>query len=248
MVEERIPTFTEEQLHIFEVIMNAVQKEDSLACFIDARGGCGKTYLINSILAAVRCYKPRGCVALAMATTGIAANLLHLGRTFHSRMKAPLTPTDDSTLAIPAQSNLANLIRMAKIMLIDEATMLDRYMLEAMDRTLRDLMRKPEEPFGRKILILAGDFRQCLPVVPGAGRPEIVKHCINQSHLWPYFKQLKLTRNMRVDACGDPSLVDFDNWTLSIGNGMMDQLTIPHSMILTGIILNSKSYQTLRPI
>ena len=83
MVEERIPTLTEEQLHIFEVIMNAVQKEYSLACFIDARGGCGKTYLINSILAAVRCYKPRGCVALAMATTGIAANLLHLGRTFH---------------------------------------------------------------------------------------------------------------------------------------------------------------------
>ena len=54
------------------------------------------------------------------------------------------------------------------------------------------------------------------------------------------FKQLKLTRNMRVDACGDPSLVQFDNWTLSIGNGMMDQLTIPDSMILTDIIPNSK--------
>ena len=57
---------------------------------------------------------------------------------------------------------------MAKLLLIDEATMLDKFMLEALDRTLRDLLRKPDCPFGGKIIILAGDFRQCLPVVPGA--------------------------------------------------------------------------------
>ena len=175
-----------------------------------------------------------------MATTGIAANLLDLGRTFHSRMKAPLTPTEDSTLGISAQSTLADLIRMSKIILVDEATMLDRYMLEALDRTLRDLMVKPEQPFGGKIIILAGDFRQCLPVVPGVGRPEIVKHCINQSHLWKHFKQLRLTRNMRVDARSDPLLEEFDQWTLSIGNGDMDQLTIPESMLSTRIVKNSK--------
>ena len=39
--------------------------------------------------------------------------------------------------------------------------MLDHYMLEALDRTLRDLMRIPDKPFGDKIFILAGDFRQC---------------------------------------------------------------------------------------
>ena len=94
-----------------------------------------------------------------MGTTGISANLLELGRTFHSRMKAPLTPTEDSTLSISGQSQLAKLIRMSKLLLIDEATMLDRYMLEALDRTLRDLMNKPDSPFGDKILILAGDFR-----------------------------------------------------------------------------------------
>ena len=71
---------------------------------------------------------------------------------------------------------LADLIRMAKILLCDEATMLDRFMLEALDRTLRDLMKKPEQPFGGKIVILAGDFRQCLPVVPGATRAGIVSH------------------------------------------------------------------------
>merc|ERR1711963_1065559 len=101
--------------------------------------------------------EPGGCPALYMATTGIAANLLELGRTFHSRMKAPLSPTEESTLHISAQSSLAKLIRMSKLLMVDEATMLDRYNLEAMDRSLRDLMNHPDDAFGGKIVILAGD-------------------------------------------------------------------------------------------
>ena len=45
---------------------------------------------------------------------------------------------------------------------------------------------------------------------------------------------------MRVDASGDPLLEEFDQWTLGIGNGDMDQLTIPSSMMSTSIIPNSK--------
>ena len=216
MVEERVLTFTPEQSHIYETIMDAVLNDKPMQVFIDARGGCGKTYLINTILAAVRSLEQRGCVALAMGTTGIAGNLLDLGRTFHSRLKAPLKPTKDSTLNITGQSNLAKLIRKAKVLLIDESTMLDRYLLEAMDRSLRDIMQKPDKAFGDKIVILAGDFRQCLPVVPGATRAGTVEHCINQSHLWSNFVTLSLTKNMRVDASGDPILEEFDRWTLAI--------------------------------
>ena len=179
-------------------------------------------------------------MALAMATTGIAAILLHLGRTFHSRCKAPLTPDAESTLTISAQSNLAKLIRMAKLLLIDEATMLDRYLLEALDRTLRDLMGQPDVPFGGKIIILSGDFRQCLPIVPGANRPGIISHAVNQSHLWASFQVMELTVNMRVRASGDQELQEFDDWTLSIGNGHMDQVTVPENMITTIINPNSK--------
>ena len=239
IVEERIPSFTTEQSTVFNTVLDAVKEEVPLQAFIDARGGCGKTYLLNAILAAVRTLKPEGCVALAMGTTGIAANLLELGRTFHSRMKAPLTPTEDSTLAISGQSQLANLIRMSKLLLIDEATMLDRYMLEALDRTLRDLTNKPDRPFGDKVLILAGDFRQCLPVVPGATRAGIVSHCINQSTLWKKFKILRLTKNMRVHASGDSRLERFDKWTLSLGNGEVEKAVIPTSNISTKISPNT---------
>merc|ERR1712015_50582 len=103
--------------------MEAVRQQKSLLAFIDARGGCGKTFLLNAILSSVRGLEPTGCVALAMATTGIAANLLMLGRTFHSRLKAPLSPTEESVFNIPGQSTLAELIRMAKLLMIDEATM-----------------------------------------------------------------------------------------------------------------------------
>ena len=131
---------------------------------------------------------------------------------------------------------------MANLLLIDEATMLDRFQLESLDRTLRDLMGQPKLPFGGKVLVLAGDFRQCLPVVPGATRAETVSHCLNQSHLWKYFQIVRLSENMRVKASGNPILEVFDQGTLSIGNGEASNgsVSIPNEMV-TEIIPNSPS-------
>ena len=145
-------------------------------------------------------------------------------------------------LQISAQSSLAKLVKMAKIILIDEATMLDRLQLETLDRSLKDLVGISEEPFGGKVILLAGDFRQCLPVVPGANRAGTVGHCINKSRLWPSFHILRLTENMRVKASGDPILESFDQWTLSIGNGLdkNGDVLIPDEMV-TKIIPNSNT-------
>ncbi len=148
--------FTNEQQDVFDTIIQAVTLMVPLLMFIDARGGCGKTFLLNAVLDAVRSSQPGGCVALAMATTGIAANLLNLGRTYHSRLKAELENTPESTLRITGQSPLAKLVRIAKLLMIDESTMLHKYQLEALDRSLRDLMCTPNLPFGGKIIILAG--------------------------------------------------------------------------------------------
>ena len=241
-VNDRLPNFTQEQQVIFDLVLEAVNSDKELCLFIDARGGCGKTYLLNTILNAVRILDG-GSTALAMATTGIAANLLELGRTFHSRLKAPLSPSADSTLQITAQSALAKLLRISKLLLIDEATMLDRYLLEALHRTLQDLMGN-QKPFGGKIVLLAGDFRQCLPVVQGAGRGGIVGHCINQSPLWGFFTVQKLSVNMRVRADGNSHLQQFDDWSLSIGNGDIESLKVPDDMVACDIKPNSSENQT----
>ena len=168
LLEERKLQFTRSQRIVFDTAMQAVENRKGLCLFIDARGGTGKTFVQNAILAAVRLLpsESEGSIALATGITGIAANLLHLGRTFHSRFKAPLSPNETSMLAIDAQSKLAELIRKARAIVIDEAPMLHKWHLEAMDRSLRDIM-DVEEPFGGKILILSGDFRQTLPLFPG---------------------------------------------------------------------------------
>ena len=62
-------------------------------------------------------------MALAMATTGIASNLLDMGRTFHSGLKAPLSSHEESTLQLSGQNSLAKLVKMAKLLLVDEAPM-----------------------------------------------------------------------------------------------------------------------------
>jgi ATP-dependent DNA helicase PIF1 len=57
--------------------------------------------------------------------------------------------------------------------------MMHRRAFEAIDRTLRDLMQlddahATEIIFGGKIVVLGGDFRQILPIVPKGGREVIV--------------------------------------------------------------------------
>ena len=232
-----VSKYTAEQRAVHERVLDAVKKGESLQLYINAKGGCGKTFLLNGILKSVRSLEGAKCVALAMATTGIAAMLLVKGRTFHSRMKAPLNPDDESTLRIPAQSELAKLVRMAKLLVIDEATMLDNRQLAALDRTLRDLMGSVS-PFGGKVVLLGGDVQQCLPVVPGASRAGIVERCINQSPLWQHFEVMKMTKNMRVLTSGEQRLIDWDRLTTSIGNGSCgtgpdgDIVTFPAEMCL----------------
>ena len=150
-------------------------------------------------------------------------------------MKAPLHPTEESTLNIPIQSSLSKLVKKARILLIDEATILHRFQLEALDRTLRDIMHEPKKPFGGKIIILGGDFRQCLPVVPGANQAQSVQACVKNSYLWTHFEVRSLTVNMRIKASGDPILENFDKWTLSLGDGTANdedgRVIIPEEMI-----------------
>ena len=46
--KEAYEKFTASQHDIYELIMKAVKEQKSLQLFISARGGCGKTFLLNS--------------------------------------------------------------------------------------------------------------------------------------------------------------------------------------------------------
>ena len=234
IVAERKEKFTKSQSDVFNKVMAAVTNESPLCLFVDARGGTGKTYVLNGILAAVRVLDG-GSVALAVGSTGIAANLLHLGRTFHSRFKVPLNINSESVCNIDTQSALAKLICMAKVIVWDEAPMNHRHQLEALDRTLRDLT-SIDSPFGGKTVVLSGDFRQCLPVLPHANRAQVVDAALNRSSLWKCFEIMELTQNMRILLSQDSDIKGFDEFTLKLGNGEMeviedsDLVQIPEEM------------------
>nr|GMD14613.1 ATP-dependent DNA helicase PIF1-like [Ipomoea batatas] len=72
----------------FKTITDAVLGNKPSAFFVDGPGGTGKTFLYRCLLAFVR---SKGLIALATATSGIAASILPGGRTAHSRFKLPLT-------------------------------------------------------------------------------------------------------------------------------------------------------------
>ena len=145
-----VDKFNSEQLTIFQRIMQEVKLGKGKCFFLKARGGCGKTFLLTGLLKSVRCMEQPGCVALATATTGKAAMHLPGGRTFHSRFKAPLNPAENDTLNIKLQSDLAQLIRAAKVIVIDEVTMMDNFLLKAMEESLRDIMQT-QVVFGGKV-------------------------------------------------------------------------------------------------
>lgn len=86
-VNLNVPKLNDHQKHVYDTIMQAVQNEVGGLYFLDAPGGTGKTFVISLILAAIRSQRK---IALALASSGIAATLLDGGRTAHSALKLPL--------------------------------------------------------------------------------------------------------------------------------------------------------------
>ena len=91
----------------------------------EAPGGTSNTFLINLILAKIR---SEGKIALATASSGIAATLLTGGRTLHSMFKIHLdwNATDVPFCSIKRGTVLCKVIQEAKLVVVDEAPMTNR--------------------------------------------------------------------------------------------------------------------------
>jgi hypothetical protein len=86
-------------------------------------------------------------IVLPLASTGLASLLLPGGRTVHSTFKVPLLSDPDMTCNISKRNNSrAELIRRVSLYVWDETTMLDRSIIEAVDRCVKD-MRSSDKLF-----------------------------------------------------------------------------------------------------
>ena len=69
-----------------------------------------------------------------------------------------LDPTDEGCFSISAQSDLSKLLKRSKLLVVDEATLIDRRNFDKFEATLRDITGC-SLPWGGKIVIFCGDFR-----------------------------------------------------------------------------------------
>jgi len=91
---------------------------------------------------------------------------------------------------------------------------------------------------GGLTVILAGDFRQTLPIIPRGTMTDEIKACIKSSQLWRYLKSMKLQTNMRVQQSNDFDSKQFSDYLLSIGNGKEKSYAITGKILLCEIFCN----------
>ena len=220
-VAENVNKLLPDQRVVFNNVLDSVFKDNGGIFFLDAPGGTGKTFVLKLLLAEVR---RKNVVALAVASSGIAATLLPGGRTAHSTFKLPLNlfAEQENVCNINKTSQLAQLLRMCKLIVWDEVTMSHKLALETVNKTLKDL-RNSTLLMGGITVLLSGDFRQTLPIIPRGTKADELQACIKSSVLWNYVNIYSLSTNMRSLLSGDSGQLMFANNLLKLGNGNLDQ-------------------------
>ena len=177
---------------MFNKINQSVSDKEGKVFFCDAPGGSGKTFTANTLMTKLRL---EGKVCLACASSGIAANGLEGGTTAHTKFKIPIEITEDSWCDIREGTKHAKLIQDAELIIWDEATMMNKDAVDAVNRTLKQI-RGNDNPFGGCTLAFLGDWRQILPVLPRASRAQKIAATLLYSDVWDFVEIIEMADNM----------------------------------------------------
>ena len=183
--------------------------------FVDGPGGSGKTYLYNYL---IKVCKNKNRKISCSAWVGVAATLLENGGTCHSVFKLPVPCDNGSKCNISPASDYGKMIKEIDMFIVDEISMMNRYAFEAIDAMLRDVC-DTEIPFGGKVMVFGGDFRQTLPIVKHGSVDDIINQCVVSSNLWLKCKRLGLSKNMRAH----PGETGFAEFLLSVGSNSIEK-------------------------
>nr|GEY64168.1 hypothetical protein [Tanacetum cinerariifolium]GEY66942.1 hypothetical protein [Tanacetum cinerariifolium] len=153
-----------EQSLIYKQIIKSVHNDKGKFCFIHGPGGTEKTFLYMTIIARLRSEE---MIVLDVVSSA------------HSRFVIPLELMENSTCGIKQGTHLAELLQHVRLIIWDEAPMTQRYAFEVLDKMLQDILGYKNQArrnyiFGGMTILLGGDFRQILPVIPNAKRPEVL--------------------------------------------------------------------------
>ncbi len=181
------PDLSDEQQVLFRFI------EDTDAhVFITGRAGTGKSTLLAHFAA-----HTRKRVAIC-APTGVAA-LNVGGQTIHSLFRLPIGLIGGSDLE---QSDpTRRLLQAIDALVIDEVSMVNADLMDAIDRSLRQARGKRGLPFGGTQLVMFGDPYQLAPVPPKGDE----LHYIRDHYRSFWFFDARVWAGGSTDSATDPS-------------------------------------------
>ena len=181
----------------------------------------GKTFLFNLLIAIL---KLRNDTPIVSATSGVAAKLLIDGCTVHSNYGVPLVVLPESLCDLNPNTCRGKLVLDAKILIFDEVGMLDKAILEMIDKSLQTLC-DCTLPFGGKTVVFSGDFRQILPVVKRGNRASIMGKIAKFVSFWSLVHTYKMKENngvkrfIREDPTNENAYKDHADFLLRVGEG-----------------------------
>ncbi len=146
------PQLSPEQAAVFGAIENT-----KAHIFVTGRAGTGKSTLLEHLS-----WNTAKNVVIA-APTGVAA-LNVGGQTIHSLFRLPIGVIADH--AIEQGPEVRKLLNAIDTLVIDEVSMVNADLMDAIDRSLRQARQRPHDAFGGVQLVLFGDPFQLAPV-PG---------------------------------------------------------------------------------
>lgn len=149
--------------------------------FLTGQAGSGKTYILNKYIDYLRAREIEPTIT---ASTGIAAT--HIGGvTIHSwsgtGIKSQFSDYDIELLQ--EKQYLWKRFESAKVLILDEISMISPHLLDSMDRILR-AFRFNAEPFGGIQVIFSGDFFQLPPIPDRNGSTDPDKRYAWHADVW----------------------------------------------------------------
>lgn len=211
-------TLSREQAAVFQAIEGTREH-----VFVTGRAGTGKSTLLNHLN-----WNTSKQIVIC-APTGVAA-LNVGGQTIHSLFRLPIGVIADHD--IDQNDAVRKILNAMDTLVIDEVSMVNADLMDAMDRSLRQARQRPHDPFGGVQVVLFGDPYQLAPV-PGDG-DERAYFADTYESMWFFDAKVWREAGLRIFELGEIHRQHDDEFKLMLN-------AVRHGMVTAEIagVLNS---------